>query len=337
VVADRLQFAVEGNARTIPFHIEGEVWAVHTEVMAKGAERRPTRPLAGWLMVYGTLGASNNVIPIRDRQGHTHDAARELGHIDWTPYIEKGSWIDNHRWVHPDGRLAEWGDRPKDGRRVHVGRAHTLQFHDGSTDLSLQHRKVGYFTSGELYDPTDPRSWEGLGRVPTPYEFERSEHYWDLATMLKGTPRSLAFSADGVMALSRDKTQLMWARVGAAGVCEIPQHPATTAEPMELGVPSAIASASALSPLEVMEMALENDDRLRGPAEQVLVRSHAQTPLDDVAGQRAMGLEDRIDHLTEMVMEQFKTDRATARRWVCSYLKDNPHQAEEAFNAQARR
>jgi hypothetical protein len=327
-----LDWQLEGDARVIPFRIDGEVTPITVEVMAKAVhgKRVPSRPLAGWLMVYATLGAKGEPVVLKDRQGHVHEAAKELGHIDWTPYLEKGSWIDNHRWLHPDGRLAEWGTRPEGGGRVHVGRAHSLAFHDGSTPLSLSHRKIGYFTSGELYDRKDPASWTGLGRVPTPYEFERADHYWDLAHMLMGTPRSLCFSADGVMALSKDEAKLMWARVNHAGVCEIPQHPATTAQPMTMGVPTGLSR----TPIEIMEMAMATDTAIRGHG--VLTAGYQQLPAGlDPAKPGRTTLSEQVERLIQTIMDRFQTDRASAERWVRAYVKDNPHQVLEALNGQA--
>lgn len=321
LVADPLTWKIEGDARLIPWRMDGEVMPVRVEPLEKGISSRvPRRPLAGWLMVYATLGPQGQVVPVKDRDGQLHEAAKELGHIDWTPYLEKGGWIDNHRWLFPDGAPAPVGTRPDGGKRVHVGRAHTLEFHDGGTDLSLAHRKIGYFTSGELYDREDPESWRGLGRTPTPLEFERAEHYWDLAHMLKGTPRPLAFSADGIMALSKDKARLLWARVDFAGVCEIPKHPATTAEPM-----------TKASPLEIMEMAMQADTVVRGDSP--IVRGALHQPNGFGIGPERQSMSEALQRLILLVQTEFKTDRASAERWVRSYIQDNPHEVLEALNA----
>lgn len=317
--------------RLAPFHMEGQVMPIHAEAMLKSTGRVPRRPLAGWLMVYGTLDARDNVVPLRDRQGHLHEVAKELGRIDWTPYMEKGAWIDNHRWLFPDGTPAPHGVRPKNGKRVHVGRAHTIEFHDGTTPLSKAHRKVGFFTTGELFDRNDPSSWAALGRAPTPEELARADHYWDLAHMLKGTPRPLAFSADGLMAVSKDRAKIMWARVDAAGVCEIPQHPATTAEPMTMSHrPSQVTPHT---PFEIMEMAVQHDSLMStGPTtprtEGELEVAAVQNDWQAVGGNPE---QHRLDLLIAQVAERFHTSRSTAKRWVRDYFKRNPHEME-AFN-----
>lgn len=192
--------------------------------MAKATEAwRPSRPFGGWLCTYGKIGPDGGVIPTVDRDGHVFEAAKQLGYIDWNRYMAKGVWNDTHS-------------------TTVVGLPDTLEFHDGATELSKAHGKVGFWTTGHLFDRRDAQSWTGLRdahgepRRPTESEFSRADHFWELAHLLKGTPRPLGLSADGVMMLSQCRKRVLWARMDAAAMCETPVNPDATVEPMVYAV-----------------------------------------------------------------------------------------------------
>lgn len=199
----------------VPFVLNG---AVVPLTMAKGTSRAPpTRPLGGWLMTYGKVADDGTIVETVDRDGHVVEAARELGRIDWSPYLDGGLWNDTHN------------------EDVIVGLPESLEFHDGTTPLSLAHGKVGFFTTGRLFDRDDPASWDGLGRVPSAHELDRADHFWRLAHLLKGTPRPIGLSAHGGMRLSPCGKRIVYAVVKASAVCELPKNPDATLEPLELG------------------------------------------------------------------------------------------------------
>lgn len=205
------------------FKLVGDVWPLSTMAKAAEADWRPSRPFGGWLCTYGKVGPDGGIVPTVDRDGHTFEAARQLGHIDWNRYINGGVWNDTHT-------------------PTLVGLPDTLEFHDGTTALSKAHGKVGFWTTGHLFDRQDPKSWTGLvddrkqPRRPTEFEFQRADYFWELAHLLKGTPRPLGLSADGVMALSPCRKRVLWARMDAAAVCETPVNPDATVEPMVYAV-----------------------------------------------------------------------------------------------------
>lgn len=179
----------------------------------------PSRPLGGWLATYGKILPNGGVIPTVDREGHNFEAASTLGRIDFSDYLAKGKWNDTHT-------------------SVIVGLPTGLEFHDEHTDLAKAHRKVGFWTEGHLFDRADPRSWTMFGSYdPTSKDLDRADHFWHLATMLKGMPRPLGFSAHGKMILSPCKTRIIWARVEENAVCEVPMNPDASALPLRLAVP----------------------------------------------------------------------------------------------------
>ena len=183
-----------------------------------------SRPMGGWLMTYGKIGPDGGIVPTVDRDGHIAEAASQLGSIDWSPFIERGVWNDNH--------TAEA-----------VGIPWSLEFHDGTTALSQSHRKVGFWTTGWLFDRRDPESWRGLldedgrPRRPTATEFDRADYYYECAQALAGTPRPIGFSAEGDMVLSPCRTRIVWARVRKASVCDLPRNPDSTTELLVQGSP----------------------------------------------------------------------------------------------------
>lgn len=183
-----------------------------------GAEPPSLRRMAGWVTTYGTIGEDGGIVPTRDREGHTFEAARQLGLIDWTGYLSKGFgvWTHNHK-----------GPR--------VGIPQTLEFHDGTTDLSRLHRKVGFWTRGHLFERGVPESWALLGEEPTGEEFDHADECWDLANgLLKGS-RALGFSVEGRMRLSPCRSRILAAKVDRAALLEYPHNPDATAEAMAKG------------------------------------------------------------------------------------------------------
>lgn len=213
--------ALSANLRTVPFAIRGEVSALSSELRKGGAEpgaRAYTRPMGGWLATFGKLGPDGGIVPTVDRDGQVFEAARELGRIDWSPYLKGGKWNDTH------------------DDKVIVGLPVSLEFHDGTTPLSKSHGKIGFWTTGRLFDRNDPSSWDGLGRRPTAHEFERADHFWSLAHLLKGLPRPIGLSAHGAYAASPCGKRIVYARVDEAAVCELPKNPDATLEALEKAV-----------------------------------------------------------------------------------------------------
>lgn len=193
----------------------------------------PRRRLGGWIMTYGKIGPDGGIIPTTDREGQVMEAARELGHIDWSNYLtprfeerhhqveETGEWVDE--WV------GHWNDT-HDAKTL-VGVPESLEFHDGSTNLSREHGKVGFWTTGHLWDREDPQSWTRYtDYVPDEAELAKADFYWGLAELLDGYPRPLGFSAHGRMALSPCRKRVLAAWVDANAVAQVPVNPDATAE-----------------------------------------------------------------------------------------------------------
>ena len=202
------------------FYLPGEVVPLlKSQVQARVGGHYPTRPMAGWLMTYAKLAADGSLVETVDRDRHVVEAARELGKIDWQPYVKGGFWNDTH------------------DEQTIVGVPTLLEFHDQHTELAKAHRKVGFFTAGHLFDRKDPSSWMlYTDRVPTERELDASDRFWTIATMLKGMVRPLGLSAHGKMALSPCRSRIIWCQVSQAAVCELPKNPDATLEPMELAV-----------------------------------------------------------------------------------------------------
>lgn len=285
------------------FALTGSVLPLVALAKSAGAPRAPSRPLGGWLMTYGKLGPDGGIVPTVDRDGHTVEAARQLGNIDWSTYLREGRWNDTH------------------DEEVLVGIPSTLEFHDGTTALSKSHGKVGFWTTGHLFDRRDPASWAGLGRSPRPVELERADHFWETAHLLKGTPRPIGLSAHGLMALSPCRKRIIYAKVTAAAVCELPVNPDTTLEPLELAVDG--------SPLAFLRKGMVGADPCRScrcPAGAcanllrkggVTAGALASVTPEDLEGSPARG--DGVSDLVDAIMKRHHVDRATAERWVVEH------------------
>lgn len=271
----------------------------------------PTRPLGGWLATFGKLDENGGIIPTRDRQGHIFEAARTIGQIDFTDYLEKGRWNDTHH-------------KPK----VWVGVPTLLEHHDERSELAKAHRKVGWWTEGHLYDRHDPRSWSLFGDYePTTEDLAKADHFWTLATMLKGLPRPLGFSAEGQMLLSPCKTRIIWAKVDGNAVCEVPQNPDTAAVPLELAVPDDMPLVSEMVhrlPCDNCRCPPGARCKLTAPlakAETIGRGTFASagdpydpTTLVEVRAREAVNTSD--DELVKLIVRRFGVATTTARRWV---------------------
>jgi len=246
-----------------------------------GAWWTPTRPLGGWLATYGKIGPDGGIVPTIDRDNQNFQAAGRLGDIDFSEYLQKGLWNDTHN----EDRI--------------VGRASTLEFHNGTTELSKAHGKVGFWTTGHLFDRTDPQSWEGLDYTPSPLEFQRADHFWKLARLLKGTPRPLAFSAHGLMQLSPCRKRIIWAKVRQSAVCETPVNPDATVEPLELARKAGI--------YELLRKGVGGD---------ICGKCRCTTPCSVLAKAQ---IDDRRAQLVAAIQKRSNVDEPTARRWLESY------------------
>lgn len=277
----------------------------------------PTRPLGGWLATYGKIDENGRVVPTVDRQGHIFEAARTIGQIDFSDYLGKGRWNDTHL-------------KPK----VWVGVPTSLEHHDESSELAKAHRKVGWWTEGHLYDRFDPRSWTLFGDYePTVEDLAKADHFWQIATMLRGLPRPLGFSAEGQMLLSPCKSRIIWARVDGNAVCEVPQNPDTAASPLALAVPDGtplVPEMAGRLPCDTCSCPAGARCKLTAASAAAAPLAKAQTigrgtfasagdPYDpttlvEVRHREAAGTTD--DDLIALVMRRFGVTQRTARRWV---------------------
>lgn len=285
------------------FRLQGQVWAL------RKARQQARRPMGGWLMTYGKIDDDGAVVPTVDRDGQVAEAARELGRIDWQPYLKGGLWNDTH------------------DEEVIVGMPTYLEFHDATSPLAKAHRKVGFFTEGHLFDRTDPSSWDGLGRTPSPHEFDRADHFWAAAELLKGTPRPLGLSAHGLMALSPCKSRIIYARVNHAAVCELPVNPDATLEPMlkaVLGTPLALIRRGMTNrgpcgrcscPVGACQGMLKAVHAGNLPA---VVPEDLETPTPD--GEGPQDAKAQLTWLIQRVMDEYKVGKTDAERWVRDFL-----------------
>lgn len=220
----------------LDWRIDGTLAAVPMRKARRsdGLIHQPTRPLAGWAMTYAQIASDGSLVETNDRDGQVMQAARGLGAVDWSAYIEHGLWNDTHKpvFVGVPTFLDYCGQR-QDG---------TLH------PLAKAHRKVGFYTAGHLFDRADPQSWTRYAPArphdqngfdvrdgdpqltPTDEELDRADHFWHVASLLKGSGRPLGFSAQGTMLMSPCKTRIIAAAVSQEAVCELPVNPDCTAE-----------------------------------------------------------------------------------------------------------
>lgn len=261
----------------------------------------PARQLGGWIITYGKIAPDGAVVPTLDREGHVFEAARTPNGVDFSRYLDlakgvRGFWNDTH---HFDGHCF-------------VGVPTGLEHHTETTELAKAHGKVGWWTEGHLWDRGDERSWKDFtDYVPTPHDLDRADYYWNAAVMLKGLPRDLGMSAHGKMRVSECGHRITWASVDEDAICEMPQNPDATVQPLRLAVPRAHCAdcdgcacggsplAKAVTAQSIVDVAPE--DLEGGPRDGANATAHAAR-LDDVLVQRIVAL--------------YGSSEADARRWV---------------------
>ena len=213
------------------FRLDGSVSLfVPVAALVKGVDvaHVPTRRLAGWLTTYGKLRPDGSIEPTEDRDGQVMEASAALSGIDWSDYVKGGMWNDGHRALLPNGKWPAQAKGPP-GVEVFVGVPTSLDFHDGSTPLSQAHGKVGFFTSGHLFDRDDPSSWElYTDYKPKPEDLDRADHFWKTANVLDGTGASLGLSAHGLASFSKCRRRILTAVITQAAVLSGPRNPDST-------------------------------------------------------------------------------------------------------------
>jgi hypothetical protein len=209
--------------QAVRFDMTGELTALRKGTV--DGQWTPTRPVGGWLATWAKIGPNGGIVPTFDREDQWFEAAKALGQIDFSDYLQKGRLNDTHLW----------DEATNSG--IMVGIPTALEYHDETTPLAKAHRKVGWWTEGHLFDRHDPESWTRHGVEPTAQDLDRSDYYWRLGHLLKGTPRALGISAHGKMLLSPCGKRIIWAKVQHAAVCEIPQNPDSLLYPLRMAVP----------------------------------------------------------------------------------------------------
>ena len=261
----------------------------------------PRRALGGWLATYGRIGPSGGVLPTEDREGHVFEAAGAIGRIDFKEYLSKGIWNDTHG-------------------PVNVGVPTLLEHHGSSTELAKAHGKVGWWTEGHLFDRNDPRSWlDFTAYVPTARDLDRADHFWRLATLMKGLPRDLGFSAEGRMMLSPCRKRIVWAAVNKMAVCELPQNPDATAIPLRLAVPVTEAMVGA-EPCSTCTCPPNARCTVVPLAAAVTTATIAPGVPEDLEGGDDNG--DEVENLVRKVQKRLGCSRLEARRRVSKWARE---------------
>jgi hypothetical protein len=274
------------------FRLYGSVSPLLEKAVVTGY--RPRRRLGGWLATFGKIGPNGGIVPTVDRDGHVFAAARQLGLVDWSAYLEKGLWNDRHF----DGLI----HKPE----TIVGIADTLEFADEHTSLGQAHRKVGFFTTGHLFDRADPRSWEGLGRTPRPHELAKSDEYWELAQLLDGTPRELGFSAHGKMALGQDGCSIAYAKISQCAIAQLPKNPDATVQ--------LLSKACAAGPISDLAKAVTADNPL----------GRAIVPEDlEATPDRSSSEQEAVQRILQRLMDRYNLSKAQAQRALNAWLRKN--------------
>ena len=255
-----------------------------------------------------------------DRQGHVFEAARTIGLIDFSDYLAKGRWNDTHIGYTPE----TIGQKP-----VFVGLPTGLEFHDGTTDLSKAHQKVGFWTEGHLFDRSDPRSWTMFGDYePTSTDLARADYFWGLATMLKGMPRPLGFSAQGKLLVSPCGKRIIWARVEHNAVCELPQNPDSAAMPLRLAVPDGAVLERGMvgrNPCDACRCPPGARCKIVDGAKSVIATSYPQVEdMESTTGDSTS----QLDELIEQLMVAHRITRSAARRWVARWARSQSNAKE---------
>lgn len=194
------------------------------------------RVLGGWAAVYGQIGEDGTVHPTVDRQRQTIEAAGSPESISWDRLLKVGVGVINERHRRgPDRRVG-----------VPLG----VEYHDGTTPLSLAHRKVGWWLWFKLFDPDDPDSWAGM-EPPTAVEQKRANYYWELAPLLLAAGRPLGLSIQGGSRASPDGSAILHAFVDEVAVVEYPSNPDCTVEhvgPVALPLAKGVETSRAVDP-----------------------------------------------------------------------------------------
>lgn len=294
------------------FELLGDIVPLAKAVPADGYA--PRRQLGGWIATYGTILDTGVVEPTQDREGHVFEAARALGRIDWSGYLRKGIWNDTHD-------------------PIYVGVPTALEFHDATSELAKAHRRVGFWTEGHLFDRNDPQSWTRFTTYePTETDLARADHFWTLATMLKGLPRPLGFSAHGRMILSKCGKRIVWAQVDENAVCETPQNAFATAQPLRL------ASSVRLNEAMVGATPCGNCTCPPGARCPVLAKAVPQPatarvdPPQPGTGRvdptnirpKDVDFDERVELLVHLLVQEHHIPEARARAWVTKYLTEAP-------------
>ena len=217
------------------------------------AHHVPRRRLGGWATVWALLGADGSVQPVVDRDGQTMDCAAEITGIDWSGYLREGGghWNAYHDHNLPIPLRGQPGNR-----RQKVGISTLLEYHDTESPFAREHRKVGWWTAGHLWDREDPDSWRlYTSYVPTAEDLALADHFWTVAQRLGDTDRGLGFSVDGRMRTSPCGKRIIWAGVSEMAIAEVPANPASSVEVLEL-------AKAAAGGAELRELVLTKAPRL---------------------------------------------------------------------------
>jgi len=171
---------------------------------------------------------------------------------------------------------------------------------------------VGFWTTGHLFDPADPYSWEGFlprEKWPSRHALERSDHFWNLGHLLKGTPRPLGLSAEGRMQTSPDKKRILKAIVTKAAIAEVPVSPDTTVEIMEFArkVREFRLSKGGVHADDISSMKSLVPEDLEGKA------------ASDRDGQEDVQEKQRLE-LVQLLQLRYGVSAATAERWIATFL-----------------
>jgi len=292
------------------FRISGPISPVALLAKGLGVEAPSARRLAGWVTTYGTIGPDGGIVPTVDRENQIMECASVMGLINWTTYLTKGVGV--------------WNDAHSSRR---VGMPESLEFHDGTTDLSRAHGKVGFWTTGSLFDRANSASWVGLPDRPSDVEFERADYYWALGNELRKGPRTLAFSVEGTMTVSSCGHRIIRACVDEAAVLEYPYNPDSTAEVLAKGLSfEFLQKGMSIEPrCSCVDCSGDSELLVKG------IMSAAATPgllgmspgaTKSVAGQIETVQQDpRFARLVQVYMKNYRLDEAKARAKLIEDIK----------------
>ncbi len=219
------EFAVFGDlTRHLPSSLLKSDAALHV----------PTRRLGGWAIPVGTVAEDGTSRVTPDRDDQDVEIATRLGRVDWSRYIAKGMWNDNHLAPLPSGAWPPHAAaRLRAGKRspVYVGVATGLVYATPDSDLAKAHGKWGFYTWGHLFDPDDPASWKNYtDHVPTDEDLERATYYYDIAKSLDNTDTRIGFSIHGSADFSACRRRIVGVSIPEVAICTAPRMPGATAD-----------------------------------------------------------------------------------------------------------